>query len=211
MFASGIQTAALGGKAEKSSSYISQVGIVMATSEDRAALHGKEEQLFKLVSSQATPIQWAEWLRAPLEHALAHGDEDLVLALLKAGANMGAGWKGCDGRTLLDAAAEGANKDLVSTLLKAGGRADTDVVSGDEKMTALHRAIKNGHHAAARVLMLEGADVGLKDADGRTALHHALQGGHREFAIDVVLAGAGLSAEDMNGDTPLHLAATRLS
>lgn len=142
----------------------------MATNEGRAVLHGKEEQLFKLMSSRATSTQWAEWLRAPLEHALADGDQNLALALKKAGANIGAGWEGCDGRTLLDAAAEGANEDLVSTLLEAGVRADMDAASGEGRMTALHRASKGGYLAVTRLLVLEGADVGLMDSSRRTAL-----------------------------------------
>ncbi|CAM9796486.1 unnamed protein product [Ectocarpus fasciculatus] len=89
----------------------------MAIEEDRAALSGLETRLFQLVSEKATSAQWAEWLRAPLEHAVAEGDKDLALTLLKAGANGGAGWKGCDDRTLLQAAAEGGNAEVVRTLL----------------------------------------------------------------------------------------------
>ncbi|CAM9898886.1 unnamed protein product, partial [Ectocarpus sp. 8 AP-2014] len=85
----------------------------MATEEDRTALGGLETRLFQLVSKNATSAQWEEWLRAPLEHAVAEGDKDLALALLKAGANGGAGWKGCDDRTLLQAAAEGGDEEVV--------------------------------------------------------------------------------------------------
>ena len=176
---------------------------------DRSALHGLEERLFKLVSRKATSAQWAEWLRAPLEHALAGGDKHLVLSLLKAGANGGAGWKGCDGRTLLDAAAEGGSEVAVSALLDAGARADMDAVSGVKGVTALHRACKGGHTAAAQALLVEGADVGLIDRDQHNALHYALQGGHEELAKRVTLAGADYSATNISGDTPLLLAATR--
>ncbi|CAM9943714.1 unnamed protein product, partial [Hapterophycus canaliculatus] len=85
----------------------------VAATQNRTALHGMAERLFKLVSDGATPRQWAEWLRAPLEHAAARGEKDLAQCLLKAGANGGAGWKGCDDRTLLQAAAEGGNKETV--------------------------------------------------------------------------------------------------
>lgn len=181
----------------------------MAASDNCAVLYGKGEDLFKLMSTRSTSKQWGEWLRAPLEHALAGNDEDLALALLEAGVNVGAGWEGCDGRTLLDAAVEGGNEDLVSTILKAGGRADLDVMSGDDKMTALHRASKGGHTAVTRMLVLAGANVSLKDSSGRTALHYALEGGHRELAVEVVIAGANLNAMDVSGDTPLHIAAAQ--
>ncbi|CAM9565228.1 unnamed protein product, partial [Ectocarpus sp. 12 AP-2014] len=85
----------------------------MATEEDRTALGGLETRLFQLVSKKATSAQWAEWLRVPLEHAVAEGDKDLALTLLKAGANGGSGWKGCDDRTLLQAAAEGGDDEVI--------------------------------------------------------------------------------------------------
>lgn len=144
---------------------------------------------------------------SPLEHAVAEGDKDLALSLLKAWANGGSGWKGCDGRTPLDAAAEGGNDDVVSTLLQVGGSTDLNAVSGAKNMTALHRACKDGHTAAAHTLLMEGADVGLVDIDQRSALHYALQGGHQDLAGHVLVAGADLNAEDCAGDTPLRLAA----
>ncbi|CAM9957717.1 unnamed protein product [Ectocarpus sp. 6 AP-2014] len=85
----------------------------MATEEDRTALGGLETRLFQLVSKNATSAQWAEWLRAPLEHAVAEGDKGLALDLLKAGENGRPGWQGCDDRTLLQAAAEGGDEEVV--------------------------------------------------------------------------------------------------
>ena len=176
--------------------------------EDRSALHGLEERLFKLVSKKATKVQWAEWLRAPLEHALAEGDKDLALCLLRAGADVGTGRKGCDGRTLLDAAAEGGSEEMVSKVLEAGARAKINARRGAMRMTALHRASQGGHTAVALALLAEGADVGLEDLHERTALHYALQGGHEEVARCLTVAGANLNAADIEGDTPLHAAAS---
>eukprot|EP00752_Nemacystus_decipiens_P012349 g10947.t1 len=175
--------------------------------DDRAALNGLEKKLFKLMSNEATEAQWAEWLRAPLEHALAGGDDSLALTLLKAGADGGAGWEGCDGRTLLGAAAEGGNHKLVSTVLEAGCFEELDTVYGDDEMRPIHHAVLGGHTDAARALMLAGADVGSVDGRDRSALHYALEGGHLQLAEIVLLAGADPSAQDACGDTPLHLAA----
>ena len=178
----------------------------MAASENRAALNGLEKMIFKLVSKGATAAQWREWLRAPLEHALAVGHKGLVSSLLEAGADGGAGWRGCDGRTLLCAAAEGGNPEAVSTLLEAGGSRELDAASGPQRRTALHRAIAGGHTDAARVLMLAGANVRLVDRRHRSALHYAIEGGHLQLAENVIIGGAHLS-EDVDGETPLHLAA----
>ncbi|CBN80099.1 ankyrin repeat protein [Ectocarpus siliculosus] len=179
----------------------------MAAEEDRTALNGLEKMLFKLVSEKAASAQWSEWLRAPLEHAVAEGDNDLALALLKAGADGSAGWEGCGDRTLLQAAAEGGNEEVVLTLLDNGGVEELDVVSGDNERTALHRALAGGHTEAARVLMLAGADVGLLDVKGRSALHYAIEGRHLQLAGDALLGGADPKAMDADGNTPLHFAA----
>ena len=81
--------------------------------EQRASiLQGSEELIVKLVCEGTTPEQWAEWLRAPLEHAAAQANYKLVEKLLKAGANGKAGWRGCLGRTVLDAAAEGGSEKV---------------------------------------------------------------------------------------------------
>ncbi|CAN0123081.1 unnamed protein product [Pylaiella littoralis] len=137
----------------------------VAASEDGTALNGMESIVFNLVAKGATSAQWAEWPRAPLEHAAAEGDKSFASTLLKAGANGGAGWKGCGGRTLLDAAAEGGDEETLSMmLLEKGALADFNAVSGGKNMTPLLRLIAGGHTGAARVLMLAGADVSLRDS-----------------------------------------------
>ncbi|CAM9830945.1 unnamed protein product, partial [Ectocarpus sp. 8 AP-2014] len=119
--------------------------------EERASiLQDLGDTIFKLVCDRATTEQWAEWLRAPLEHAAATGNRDLVDKLLGAGANGGAGWRGCYGKTLLHAAAEGGN---VHVITRAG-------VGEDIKATALHwhtplyLAVIGGKQAAAKALIM---------------------------------------------------------
>lgn len=72
----------------------------------------------------------------------AAGDKRLALALLKAGADEGAGRVGLGGRSLLGAAAEGGNHELVSAVLEAGGLEELNERSDeDDNMTALHLAV----------------------------------------------------------------------
>lgn len=71
----------------------------------------KGEILLSLVTKIADREQWRQWLRAPLEHALAKGKFDIAKELTKAGADPGPGWAGVEGRPLLLAAVK-ATKGL---------------------------------------------------------------------------------------------------
>ena len=174
----------------------------------RALLDGFATEILILLAFGATPEQWSEWLRAPLEHAAARGNFDLVTRLLEAGANGGAGWRGCRGRTLLDAAALGGNPDVVTALLRAGCRPDVKVVSMASRRSALHVSVVCGHKAASRRLVLAGADVNYTDpADHCGPLHVAAAGAHDDVATDLLIAGADPNRGDVNGRAPLHVAA----
>ncbi|CAM9529822.1 unnamed protein product [Ectocarpus sp. 6 AP-2014] len=146
----------------------------MSTHQDRkSTLHGTGDMILDLVCDLATPRQWTKWLRVPLEHAAGTGNAALVEKLLKVGANASAGWRGCGGRTLMHAGAEGGSEQVISMLTRAGAGKyinDRAPVSG---LTPLHLAVSGGKLAATKVLMLAGADVNRLDADGVAPLHLA--------------------------------------
>ncbi|CAM9268902.1 unnamed protein product [Ectocarpus fasciculatus] len=178
--------------------------------EDRAnILRGSEDTIFRLVCDRATPEQWAEWLRAPLEHAAATADHDLVKKLLNAGANGSTGWVGCDGKTLLHAAAEGGNAQVIMALLRAGAAGDKDTAASYKERTPLHVAASCGKEAAAKALMMAGADVHSLDTDQDTPLHLAIEGDFVELAEDLLLSGADPNAKGSRGSYPIQLAAGR--
>ncbi|CAN0199235.1 unnamed protein product [Scytosiphon promiscuus] len=168
----------------------------------RALLEGIEAEVFKLVSHGASQEQWAEWLRAPLEHAAAQGNLDLVSKLVEAGADGSAGWKGCGGRTLLHAAASGGDEGVISILLRQGSQPDVNVLSSPVGRSALYEAVTCGHDAAARLLILAGADgvvsaLLLRGADkdavdvrGHTALIDAAGSGCLTVVEALLAAGA---------------------
>lgn len=57
----------------------------------------------------------------------------------------------------------------------------------------------------------QGADLTIKDGEGRSALHHAVMRSHLS-AVDVILELGGpklLLAKDVLGCTPVHLAAVQ--
>eukprot|EP00752_Nemacystus_decipiens_P008060 g7204.t1 len=174
----------------------------------RASLDGLEIEIFKLVSYSATPKQWKEWLRVPLEHAAARGNLDLFNKLLRAGADGSAGWRGCRDRTMLDAAAVGGNEDVVTGLLQAGAMPDVNVVSCSSRRSALYKAIMLGHETVARRLVFAGADVHFHSPiEGSTVLGAAIRGGLGQLAKDLLLAGASSGEIDERGSTLLHIAA----
>ncbi|CAN0492137.1 unnamed protein product [Ectocarpus sp. 12 AP-2014] len=177
---------------------------------ERRLLQGMESEIWKLVSYSATPQQWKEWLLVPLEHAATRGNLNLVNSLLEAGADGSAGWKGCRGRTLIDAAALGGSEPVVSALLRAGAQPDVNVVSVSSKRSALYTATVCGHEDAARRLVAAGADVNFKDpVEQISVLHEAIGGGHTQLVIDLLLVGSDLHTQDEYGGTPLHVAAVR--
>ncbi|CAM9531418.1 unnamed protein product, partial [Laminaria digitata] len=178
----------------------------------RELLQGSEGHLFNLVSYGATPDQWAEWLRVPLEHAAARGNLDLVTSLLDAGAGVkAAGWRGIRGRTLFDAAALGGNADVVSALLGTEARADAGVVSMSSGRSALYAAAKCGHMAAAQRLIVAGADVNFRDpTDNCGPLLRTVLDGHEQLAEELLNAGAcpNMRGDGQRGWAPLHVAAS---
>eukprot|EP00752_Nemacystus_decipiens_P009295 g8306.t1 len=181
----------------------------MAASQERTALDGLEKKMVTLMSTGATKSRWAEWLQAPLELALAAGDKRLALALLKAGDDGSAGLVGLNGRSLLGAAVEGGNHELVNAVLEAGGSEEVDTGSGPDNMTALHLAAIGGHTKTARALMLAGAQVGALDRRRRTVLHYAVEGGHLPLVKNVMAGGVDLNVGDDDGDTALHIASAQ--
>ncbi|CAN0048771.1 unnamed protein product [Ectocarpus fasciculatus] len=178
--------------------------------EERASiLQDLGDTIFKLVCDRTTPEQWAEWLRAPLEHAAGTGNRDLLEKLLEAGANGNAGWRGCHGKTLLHAAAEGGNVQVVTRLRRAGAGAGGDINAKtlDIGHTPLDLAVIGGKEAAAKALIMAGADVNVLNATNDRPLHLAIKGGHVGMAENLLLSGANPVQAGSNGDFPIHLAA----
>lgn len=125
------------------------------------------------------------------------GNFGLVDKLLKAGANGSAGWRGCQGRTLLDASALGGNGRVMSALLRAGCGPDMNVISADSGRSALYQSIVGGHGTAARTLVLVGADVHSEDPiDRRFLLHAAVSVGQDDLVGDLLVGGACANVED---------------
>ncbi|CBJ48769.1 ankyrin repeat domain protein [Ectocarpus siliculosus] len=138
---------------------------------------------------------------------LATGNRDLVDKLLGAGANGGAGWRGCDGKTLLHAAAEGGNVPVIARLRRAGAGGDMKAKTLDTGHTPLDLAVVGGKAAAAEALIMAGADVNVLDSKNDGPLHLAIKGGHVRIAKDLLLSGVNPVQARSSGNFPIHLAA----
>jgi hypothetical protein len=115
-----------------------------------------------------------------------------------------------NGDTLLPAASEGGNKEIVELLLAKG--ADVNIKQNNG-FTALIAASGKGHKEIVELLLAKGADVNAKDNDGGTALMYASGkyfggfDGHKEIVELLLAKGAEVNAKNNNGRTALMFAA----
>lgn len=56
-------------------------------------------------------------------------------------------------------------------------------------------------------ILLQGADINVRDMEGRAPLHDAAIHGHNDVARSLIEAGAHIDSVDEFGDSPVHHAA----
>lgn len=97
------------------------------------------------------------------------------------------------GATPFHAAAEsGLSPSIINILLSAG--AVLDVLDTSTGFSPLHYAAQKGHESIVRILLDNGASVGMKATCGWTALHLAVQGGHDGVVSALLERGAEVDA-----------------
>jgi cytohesin len=126
-------------------------------------------------------------------------DRPVVLALLEAGAELGA--RDAEGRTPLHVAVESGAEWAVHLLLERGASVHEADSFG---VTPLHLAATP---ALAERMLEAGAEIDPMDREGRTPLHRAIAAGRDDVAEHLLGRGASPRAIDGDGRTPLHLAA----
>jgi hypothetical protein len=148
-----------------------------------------------------------EWANAelflgirPVYRACVLGREEVVAALLKAGADVNATTD--RGTHALHAAAQHGYSGIVDRLLAAGATVDA---ANDTGQTPLFYAIRFDHPELAEKLVAKGASVNIADRDGRTPLHYAAGLGRLAMARMLLENGARLDPVDQQGFTPLGL------
>ncbi len=99
-----------------------------------------------------------------------------------------------------DAAKKGGLKKL-KRLVEAGH--DVNQRDGWMATIPLMYAAMRGHTDCVEYLLQNGAQLDLKDRDGKTALHLAADGGHLEVIKKLVEKGQDVNRKDWGETTPL--------
>lgn len=173
----------------------------------------------------------------PLHVACARGDLDMVRLLLRAGANpllktnmdmtcsdVICEWVTADGgrsqriREVLERPPTEASYRLIEASIKGDLQqmkelledgADINVF-GDEGLTPLLFAAKNGHISCVNLLVFRKARINLASCPERvSATHYASIGPSRQLLEFLISNGGKVNAHDETGQTPLHYACHR--
>lgn len=106
-----------------------------------------------------------------------------------------------DGSTMMHYAAQGGMDERVLSLLVSKGLSVTDTNTAG--MQPIHYASVR----AITALIGAGADINVKDREGRTALHQAVLDNRNDVVAELIRNNASVLEVDNRGRTPLHLAA----
>ena len=144
----------------------------------------------------------------PLHYAAQLGDEVMFNLLLDKGADYTLEAK--DGETALMAMCACGHTRLVKDFLLRLHRdyKRMEVLNAQDKRgnTAVLHAIRNNREDVAKALILEGADLRLKNEADQTALMFAAAVGNTELILECVKVGINANEEDDRGRTALILA-----
>ena len=138
--------------------------------------------------------------RSAITIAAANGHDDIVRALITAGANVNGSGK----HIPLVSAAKAGHEDCVRAMIDAGANVDTATEDGE---TGLTIAVQGGHAAVVLRLIEVGANVNHVTEDGKTPLYFAAYYEYEGIVRALIRAGANVNAATKSGLTPLYFAA----
>lgn len=110
---------------------------------------------------------------------------------------------------MLHAAAEGGSDQVITTLIRTGAGADKNTRAPITGRTPLHVAILGGKQAAAKALIMAGANANIVDDNGDSPLHLAIERGRAGLAENLLLIGVDHDVRGSKGDYTVHLAVSR--
>ncbi len=147
---------------------------------------------------------WAEG-HTPLYEAARHGHRDVVDFLLSQGARIDVAKFG---DSLLSSAVSHNLLNLAQRLIAEGVNVE-EGGGNSGRPTLVARALTYGHIDIARLLIVHGADVSMRDMRGDSPLHVVARAGDLELAELLLARGVDVDEKDGGGNTPLHWAARR--
>ena len=138
----------------------------------------------------------------PLHKAVAEGQIELILKLIKEGADINE--KDDQSWTPMHLACQNGQLEVIKLLRKHKARIDC---REKDKLTPLHIACQNGHLEVVQYLCDIKKSYNEKTIHGETALHLAAENGHLEIVKHLYLKGAKIDiATENQNKTPLELA-----
>jgi ankyrin repeat protein len=169
-----------------------------------AAFFGLRKIAERLIFNGADVKETDEGGTTAMHLAAENGHDEVVLVLVKNGANIDAR-ETKYGQTPLHLAALNGHKAVAETLLQNDALAN---LKDHEGWMAIHVAVWTGKGEVVQVL-LESIDVNETGKDKLTALHCAAAQGHKILAQLLIDKKANVNAEDSDGWTPLHWASKK--
>ncbi len=156
-------------------------------------------------SSDLPPLPPPDRLQELLHEAARIGRDDMILALLQAGAGMEA--RDAKGYTPLILASYNGHAATTALLLAHG--ADPGGVDEARGNTALMGVAFKGYADIARSLLDAGAGANQRNRAGQTALMNAVMFGHAAIVEMLLAAGADTRAIDLAGNSAASIAAAQ--
>lgn len=177
---------------EKAQREAAEAARLAAEKAERAAAEAAEKLAQEQAARKAAEAQLSREIGGRL--VSAERDTAAAAAPVRAVRDAAAGVDASAGQAA-DSAAPGENVSEVLAEAAAAGDCPSD-------LPALHSAVCAEDVAAVTRLLVQGADVDERDADGGTALHWAMRKDSAEIARLLLAQGADARATDNAGNTP---------
>uniref|UniRef100_A0A6P7GCT2 Serine/threonine-protein phosphatase 6 regulatory ankyrin repeat subunit C-like n=1 Tax=Diabrotica virgifera virgifera TaxID=50390 RepID=A0A6P7GCT2_DIAVI len=170
------------------------------------AVHSKLTDIVKYLVEKGADVNAIEVTRgrSPLHYATFNNDLELVRLLTESGANVQYSSTDVDIDMPILFAVEVGNREIVKYYLENG--IDVDVKLGKNEMTPLHIAASRGYIKLVDYLLLNNANVHLKDLQNRSSIHHAVISGKVKIVHDIIEKGVNINDGDIFKWTPLYIA-----